>query len=84
MIREWASDPKPSVSASEVFAVFEFVHGATVGALGFAVQCHVQVHLGVVVPEFHARQGAGAKNATLVVKVFGEKFDSGFAHGSFG
>jgi hypothetical protein len=35
----------------------------------------------VAVPNFHVGQGAGAKHAAVVVEVFGQEFNAGFAHG---
>ena len=69
------------MSAAEVFAVFEFVDGAAVGAFGLAGFGDVQVHLGVAVPEFHVGVGAGAVHAAVGVEVFGQQFDGGVAHG---
>ena len=58
------------------FARFEFVFCAAVRALGVAFSGHIQVNLGVRVPDLHVGFGAWAKDATLWVQVFGEKFNS--------
>ena len=58
--------------AVNVLAVFEFVDCAAIRALGLASAGHVQVNLGVAVPEFHVGQRAWAKHAALVVQVFGQ------------
>lgn len=70
-----------SVPATKVLAVFEFVDGAAVGAFGLAGFGHVQVDLGVAVPEFHVGVGAGAVHAAVGVEVFGQQFDGVVAHG---
>lgn len=69
-----------SVAAAKMFARFELVHRAAVRALGFAVTAHVQVHLGVAVPQLHVSFGAGAEHAALVVQVLGEEFNGGLRH----
>jgi hypothetical protein len=63
------------VVAANVFAGFEFVDRAAVRALGFTGVGHIQVNLGMAVPEFHVGFGAGAKHAALTVQVFGQKFN---------
>ena len=65
-----------SVTVADGFACFELVHGAAIRALGMAFAGHVQVNLGVRVPDFHVSFGAGAKDATLWVQVFGQEFNS--------
>ncbi len=67
------------VVAANVFAGFECVMGAAVRAFGFAGFGDVQIHLGVAVPEFHVRFGAGAKNTAVTVEVCGFEFN-GVAH----
>lgn len=57
--------------AANVLAGFEFVNRAAVRALGFTGAGHIQVDLGVAVPEFHVGFGAGAKHAALRVQIFG-------------
>jgi len=66
--------------AAKVFSGLEFVHGPTVGALGFTTVGHVKVHLGVTVPELHVGQRAGTIDAALMVEVFGYQFNNRFAH----
>jgi len=67
------------VVAANVLAGFEFVHGAAVRALGFARAGHIQVHLGVAVPEFHVSFSAGAIHAAIAIQIFGQEFN-GVAH----
>lgn len=67
----------------KMLAVFEFVDRAAIGALGLAGAGHVQVHLGVAVPQFHVGQGAGAKHAALMVQIFGQQFNGCVCHGVF-
>ena len=64
------------------FARFEFVFCAAVRALGVAFSGHIQVNLGMGIPNFHVSFGAGAKDTTLWVQVFGQKFNS-LAHDLF-
>lgn len=79
MINARSLDAKKSMSG-EVFAFFQFVHGAAVRALGFAGFGNVQVDLGVAIPDVHARQRAGAEHAALVVQVGGQEFYGCFCH----
>ena len=65
----------------EMLAGLELVDRAAIGALGVAAMGHVEVNLGVGVPGFHVRHGAGAKHAALGVEVFGQQDDEGFGHG---
>jgi hypothetical protein len=65
-----------SVTVADSFASFQLVHGAAIGALGVAFTGHIQVHLGVRVPNLHVGFGARAKDATLGVQVFGKEFNS--------
>ena len=58
--------------AANVLAGFEFVHRAAIRALGLAGFGHIQVHLGVAVPDFHVSLGAGAKHTALGVQVGGQ------------
>ena len=62
-MKEWAE----SVAVTDCFARFQLVNRAAVGTLGMAFTGHVQVNLGVRVPDFHVSLGAGAKNTTLWV-----------------
>ena len=64
-----------------MLAVLELVHGAAIRAFGLAAVRHIQVDLGVGVPGFHVRQGAGAKHAALGVEVFGQQGNERFGHG---
>jgi hypothetical protein len=63
------------VMAANVLAGFEFVNRAAVRALGFTGAGHIQVNLGVAVPEFHIGLGAGAVNAAVAIEVFGQEFN---------
>jgi hypothetical protein len=71
------------MTTREVLAVFQLVNGAAVRALGGAGVRHVQVNLGVVVPDLHIGQRAGAEHTTLVVQVFRQEFNNSlcFGHG---
>jgi hypothetical protein len=63
------------VMTANVLASFEFVLSAAVGALGFTRAGHIQVHLGVAVPEFHIGLGAGAVHATVAIQIFRQEFN---------
>ena len=63
------------VMAANVLAGFEFVNRAAVRALGFTRAGHIQVHLGVAVPEFHVGLGAGAIYAAVAIEVFSQEFN---------
>jgi hypothetical protein len=63
-----------------MFTRFELVNRPAVRALGLAGFGHVQVDLGVAVPDFHVGFGAGAEDAALGVEVGCQQFD-GVAHG---
>ena len=67
------------VMAANVLAGFEFVNRAAVRALGFASAGHIQVDLGVAVPERHVGLGTGAVHAAIAIEVFGQEFN-GVAH----
>ncbi len=67
------------MTCCEMLALLQFVFSAAIGAFGFTGLGHIQVHLGVGVPEFHLGVGAGAEHATGVVEVCGLEFD-GLAH----
>ena len=58
---------RESVAVTDCFACFQLVHRAAVGTLGMTFTGHVQVNLGVRVPDLHVSLGAGAKNTTLWV-----------------
>jgi len=74
---------RDSVAVADRFTCFELVHRAAVRAARFAGLGHVQIHLGVGVPELHVCLGAGTEHAALGVQVFGQQFNSGVAHGVF-
>lgn len=74
MTSERESSVNDSVSG-EVFTVLEFVDAAAIGALGLTGVGHVEVDLGVTAPDLHVGQQAWTKHATLVVQIFGEKFN---------
>ena len=63
------------VAVANVLAGFECVPGAAVGALGLACAGHIQVDLGVTVPELHVRFFAGAKHAAMTVEVYCQEFN---------
>ena len=63
--------------ARKHFARLQAVHGAAVGALGFAGLGDIQIDLGVAVPQLHIGLGAGAEHATLGIEVLGSQFDDG-------
>jgi hypothetical protein len=63
------------VAVANVLAGFEFVLGAAVRALGNARAGHIQVDLGVAVPEFHVGFVAGAVHAAMAVQIFGQEFN---------
>ena len=70
-----------SVVGAEMLAVLELVDGPAIGALGLAALGHVQVDLGVAVPDLHVGQRAGAIHAALSIQVFGQQFNGELAHG---
>jgi F0F1-type ATP synthase membrane subunit a len=63
------------VAVANVLASFEFVLSAAVRALGNARAGHIQVHLGVSVPEFHVGFVAGAVHAAMAVQIFRQEFN---------
>jgi hypothetical protein len=63
------------VTVANVLAGFEFELSAAIRALGFTGFGHVQIDLGVAVPEFHVRFGAWAKHPAMAVQVFRQKFN---------
>jgi hypothetical protein len=63
------------VMAANVLAGFEFESGAAVRALGFTGAGHIQVDLGVAVPEFHVGFGTGAKHTAVAIEVFRQEFN---------
>jgi hypothetical protein len=65
-----------SVTVADCFTCFELVNRTAVGALGMAFTRHIQINLGVRVPNFHVSFGAGAKDAALGVQVFRQEFNS--------
>lgn len=71
----WGS--KESMSAGKHLTGLEAVGRAAIRAFGVASLGHVQIDLGVAVPQLHVGLGAGAEHATLCVEVFGGQFDDG-------
>jgi len=65
-----------SVAVADCFACFELVNSTAIGALGLTFAGHIQVNLGMGIPNFHVSFGAGAKDTTLGVQVFGQEFNS--------
>ena len=63
--------------ASKHLASLEAIAGAAVWALGFAGLGHIQINLGMAVPQLHIGLGAGAEHATLGIEVLGSQFDDG-------
>ncbi len=63
------------MAVANVLAGFEFVLGAAVRALGLACAGHIQVDLGMAVPEFHVGFLAGAKHAPMTIEVFRQEFN---------
>ena len=63
------------MSTRKVLARFEGINRAAIRAFGAASSTHIQENLGVVVPHRHARFGAGAEHAALVVQVRRQEFD---------
>ena len=59
------------------FAGLELVDRTAVRALAFAIMGHINVDLGVAVPQLHIGLGAGAVNPALLVQVLGSQFDDG-------
>ncbi len=51
------------------------VHRAAIRAFGRAFTGHVQINLGMAVPDFHVGLGAGAVDTTLRIEVSGEQLD---------
>jgi hypothetical protein len=63
------------MTVANVLAGFEFVLSTAVRALGFARAGHIQIHLGVAVPEFHVGFVAGAVHAAVAVQIFCQEFN---------
>jgi hypothetical protein len=63
------------VAVANVLAGFEFVLSAAVRAFGLACAGHIQVNLGMAVPEFHVGLVAGTKHTAMAVEVFGQEFN---------
>ena len=68
-----------SVSVTHYLTRLQLVNRAAIRALGLAGFGHIQVDLGVAVPQFHVCFGAGAEDATLGVQIRCQKFN-GVAH----
>lgn len=65
------------MTARKHLASLQTVGCAAVRALGFAGLGHIQIDLGVAVPQLHIGLGARAEHATLGIEVFGGQFDDG-------
>ena len=65
------------MSASKHLASLEAIAGSAIRALGFAGLGHIQIDLGMAVPQLHIGLGAGAEHATLGIEVLGSQFDDG-------
>lgn len=65
---------KGSVPTRKHLALFQAISGAAVRALGLAGMGHVQIDLGVVVPQLHVGLGAGAVDTALGIQVLGSQF----------
>ena len=57
----------------DVLAGLQRIDRAAIWALGPAFACHVEVDLGVAVPDLHVGLGAGAVDAALRVEVGGQQ-----------
>ena len=66
-----------SMPASKHLTGLEAVSRAAIRAFGVAGLGHIQVDLGVAVPQLHIGLGAGAEHTTLGIQVFGGQFDDG-------
>jgi hypothetical protein len=63
-----------------MLASLEFVDGSAIGALRFASVGHIEVNLGVAVPELHVSLGIRAIDTTLMVQVLGKDFHNRSIH----
>jgi F0F1-type ATP synthase membrane subunit a len=63
------------VAVANVLAGFEFVLSTAVRALGNAGAGHIQVDLGVGVPEFHIGFVAGTVHAAMAIQIFCQEFN---------
>ena len=70
----WHQPIHRSVASVHMLSGLQPVHRAAIGALALAGVGHIQVHLGVAVPQLHAGLGAGAEDAALGIQVFGQEF----------
>lgn len=59
------------------FSSLELVHRTAIGALALAMVGHIDIDLGVAVPQLHVGLGAGAVNAALRIQVLGSQFNDG-------
>src|SRR4051794_18304594 len=66
-----------SMTSAEMLALFELVHRPAIRALRGPSGSHIQVHLGMAVPDLHVGLGAGAEDAAVAVQVLGQQFDDG-------
>jgi hypothetical protein len=67
------------VAVANVFAGFELELGAAIRALGLTCARHIQIDLGMAIPQLHVCFVARAKNAAMTIEVFGQEFN-GVAH----
>ena len=58
----------------------ELVDRAAIGAFGLARASHVEVDLGMAVPDLHVGFGAGTEHTTLGVQVFRQQFNLHVGH----
>ena len=62
---------------SEHLARLELVRCPAIRALALAMVGHIDIDLGVAVPQLHVGLGAGAVNAALRIQVLGSQFNDG-------
>ena len=65
----------------EMFAGLEPVFGPAIRTHGLSGVPHVQVDLGVGIPEFHIGLGVGTEDTALRSQVLGQQFHGVLAHG---
>ncbi len=63
-----------SVPVADVLAGLQPVDRAAIRAARLAGAGHIQIDLGVAVPDLHVRLGTGAEDAALRVEVLGQQF----------
>ena len=69
-----------SVVRVEVLTRAQLVYRTAIWALGCTRAAHVQVDLGMAVPDFHVGFGAGTEHAALGIQVFGQQLDTHAGH----